>query len=208
MLDRNKELLASVARTLGGEVRLESRHRRVPLDDQAAVLVVMGDPPRMVLTVLVEAFGVAAARNYVERQLISYFVACGVRVEGSSGDALQRARLDDPQASPDDSRRRLDEHKGCAIEDYERAIAARSRGLVRGRTAWSANGMALGQCQALLAPVAVVLAVLGGSSSTMKPSHWQRRHHHSMSSRTRRCPTVNLLSCLKTQLDVLYRAML
>ena len=98
MLDRNKELLASVARTLGGEVRLESRHRRVPLDDQAAVLVVMGDPPRMVLTVLVEAFGVAAARNYVERQLIPYFVAGGVRVEGSSGDALQRARLDDPHA--------------------------------------------------------------------------------------------------------------
>ena len=28
---------------------------------------------------------------------------------------------------------------GCAIEDYERAIAARSRGLVRGRTAWN-NG--------------------------------------------------------------------
>ena len=60
-----------------------------------------------------------------------------VRVEGSSGDALQRARLDDPQASPDDPRRRLDEHMGCAIEDYERAIAARSRGLVRGRTAWN-----------------------------------------------------------------------
>ena len=137
MLGRNKELLVSVARTLGGEVRLESRHRRVPLDDRAAVLVVMGDPPRMVLTVLVEAFGVAAARNYVERQLIPYFAACGVHVEGSSGDALQRARLDDPRASPDDPRRRLEEHMGCAIEDYERAVAARSRGLVRGRTAWN-----------------------------------------------------------------------
>ena len=57
----------------------------------------MGDPPRMVLTVLVEAFGVAAARNYVERQLIPYFAACGVRVEGSSGDGLQRPRLDDPR---------------------------------------------------------------------------------------------------------------
>ena len=59
-----------------------------------------------------------------------------MHVEGSSGDALQRARLDDPRASPDDPRRCLDEHMGCAIEDYERAIAARSRGLVRGRTAW------------------------------------------------------------------------
>ena len=62
MLGRNKELLVSVARTLGGEVRLESRHRRVPLDDRAAVLVVMGDPPRMVVTVLIEAFGVAAGQ--------------------------------------------------------------------------------------------------------------------------------------------------
>ena len=30
-------------------------------------MVVMGDPPRVVLTVLVEAFGVADARHYVER---------------------------------------------------------------------------------------------------------------------------------------------
>ena len=97
----------------------------------------MGDPPRMVLTVLVEAFGVADARHYVERQLVPYFVACGVRVEGSSGDGLQRPRLDDPRVSPDDPQPRLDEHMGCAIEDYERAIAARSRGLVRGRTAWN-----------------------------------------------------------------------
>ena len=55
---------------------------------------------RMVLTVLVEAFGVADARHYVERQLVPYFVACGVRVEGLSGDGLQRPRLDDPRGSP------------------------------------------------------------------------------------------------------------
>ena len=47
--------------------------------------------PRQVL----EAFGVADARHYVERQSILYFVACGVRVEGSSDDGLQRPRLDD-----------------------------------------------------------------------------------------------------------------
>ena len=39
-------------------------------------------------------------RTYVERQLIPYFAACGVHVEGSSGDALQRARLDDPRDPP------------------------------------------------------------------------------------------------------------
>ena len=75
MLDRNKELLASVARTLGGEVRLESRHRRAPLDDRAAVLVVMGDPPRMVLTVLVEAFGIAKVQKYVARLRPEYHCA-------------------------------------------------------------------------------------------------------------------------------------
>ena len=79
----------------------------------------------------------AGQAGQAERQLVPYFVACGVRVEGSSGDALQRARLDDPRGSPDDPQRRLDEHMGCAIEDYEKAIAARSRGLVRGRTVWN-----------------------------------------------------------------------
>ena len=48
-----------------------------------------------------------------------------LKVEGSSGDGLQRPRLDDPQGSPDDPQPRLDEHMECAIEDYERAIAAR-----------------------------------------------------------------------------------
>jgi len=137
MLHRNKELLASVARTLGGEVRLEPRHKRVPLDDRAAILVVMGDPPRMVLTMLVEAFGVKNARHYVQLQVVPYFKACGVRVEGLSDDGLQQPRLGNLQGSPDDPQPRLDEHMGCAIEDYERAIAARSRGLVRGRTAWN-----------------------------------------------------------------------
>ena len=47
-------------------------------------------------------------------------------VEGSSGDGLQRPRLDDHRESPDDPQPRLDEHMGCAIEDYERAIAAPS----------------------------------------------------------------------------------
>ena len=98
-------------------------------------LIVMGDPPRMVLTVLVEAFGVAAARNYVERQLIPYFAASGVRVEGSSGDALQRARLDDSRASPDDPQRRLDEHMGCWLGlPGTGQIKSDLRALVRWRT--------------------------------------------------------------------------
>ena len=105
ILDQNKELLASVARTLGGEVPLESRHRRVPLDDRTAVLVVMGDPPRMVLTMLVEAFGITRGWRYVESRLIPYFADCGVRMGRSSGDALQRARVADY-----DPQRRLNQH--------------------------------------------------------------------------------------------------
>ena len=63
-------------------MRLELRHSRVPLDDGADVLIILCDPPRMILTVLVEACGIAAARNYVERHFIPHFVACRVRVEG------------------------------------------------------------------------------------------------------------------------------
>ena len=72
MLNRNKELLATVARTLGGEVRLEPRLRRVPFNDGAAVSVVMGDPPRMVLPALVEALGMANAPQYIEQTLVPF----------------------------------------------------------------------------------------------------------------------------------------
>ena len=39
--------------------------------------------------------------------------------------------------SLDNPQRQRDEYMGSAIEDYERAIAARSEGLVRGRAAWN-----------------------------------------------------------------------
>ena len=56
--------------------------------------------------------------------------------QGSSSDIPHGMPLDDPQQTLDNPRRRLDECMGGAIEEYE-AIVARSKGLVRGRTAWN-----------------------------------------------------------------------
>ena len=116
MLDRSKELLATVARALGGNVRLEPRHRQVPLCDGAAVSVVMGNPPRMVLPALVNALGLTNARRYIEQNLVPYFRARGVHELGSSTGVPNGTRLDDPQQTLDNPRRRLDEYMGGAIE--------------------------------------------------------------------------------------------
>ena len=62
---------------------------------------------RMVLTVLVEAFGVADARHYVEDNLIPYFVACGFPVmaptcimKNAVGDATSRTLACTAQGCP------------------------------------------------------------------------------------------------------------
>ena len=104
ILENNKELLTAVARELGGELRLEPRHRRVELHEGVAVSVVMGDPPRMVLPVLVEAFGIKAARHYIEHVLIPHFVACGVHVERLSGVGAQPSHVNDQKPSLGKSR--------------------------------------------------------------------------------------------------------
>ena len=90
----------------------------------------------MVLLALVEALGMANAPRYVEHTLVPFFHACGVLAQGSSSDIPHGMPLDDPQQTLDNPRRRLDECMGGAIEEYE-AIVARSKGLVRGRTAWN-----------------------------------------------------------------------
>ena len=54
---------------------------------------------------------------------------------GSSSDRTQVQSLDDPRQSLDNPRR--DESLGPPIEDYERDIAAKSQGLLKGRSAWN-----------------------------------------------------------------------
>ena len=82
VLHAKAELLAAVARELGGELLLGARHRQVELCNETTVSVVMCEPPRMVLATLVEAFGETNPRRYIENNLIPYFAACGVPVAG------------------------------------------------------------------------------------------------------------------------------
>ena len=82
VLHANAELLVAVARELGGQLLLGARHRQVELCSDAAVSVVMCEPPRMVLATLVEAFGETNPRRYIENNLVPYFAACGVPTVG------------------------------------------------------------------------------------------------------------------------------
>ena len=52
----------------------------------------------MVLITLLETFGIEKARDYMQHNLIPYFLACGVSVEGLSWAAGQPAEVDDPHA--------------------------------------------------------------------------------------------------------------
>ena len=134
VIDQNAALLAAVAERLGdGPLQLESRHKVMDLGQGVQVHVAILDGrPHMVLALLLEACGVNAAwksaQNYTEKSLIHYFVRIGVRIVGRTGPNLS-----------DESPRGdlLDKYLREPVQDYERALAARSCGLVRGRSAWA-----------------------------------------------------------------------
>ena len=104
-----RDTVVAAAEKLGGSVDLEPRLRQVEFRKGVHLAVVVGDPPRMVLTVLVEAFGIEKARDYAQHNLIPYFLACGAHVEGLSRNAGQPAQVDNPEQSLDNSRQRRDE---------------------------------------------------------------------------------------------------
>ena len=88
-----------------------------------------------VFSVLVETFGVKQPQHQVENVMLPYFALLGVRLgnavgAGSSSDRTQVQSLDDPRQSLDNPRR--DECLGPPIEDYERDIAAKCQGLLKG----------------------------------------------------------------------------
>ena len=82
----------------------------------------------MVLTTLLEAFGIQNARDYIHKSLIPYFARAGVRLSDAEGLNSASAVA---QATP------LAEFLGAPVEAYERALAERSQGLLRGRSAWN-----------------------------------------------------------------------
>ncbi len=127
-------LLQRVAAELGESspqaLELKSRHRHANLAPGIQVhATVLGGRPFMVLTTLLEAFGIEAARNYTEKSLIPYFHRVGVPLAGLVAPRnLSRCA---PQGAS------LDKLLETPVEDYERALAGRSEGLLRGRSAWN-----------------------------------------------------------------------
>ena len=130
----------------------------VPLYVHVSVLT--SDPPRMIPTTLVESLGVENPHDYVSRSLVPYFAKVGVGFfdgsratghrsfhgaqAGSSGNLGQPRSVDDlvgPSdrlpASVQRAGRQVGDFLGAPIEDYERDIAAQSKGLERVRSAWN-----------------------------------------------------------------------
>ena len=101
--ERNRSMLAAVAGRLGGQLTMETRMQKIELCPGAEAAVVLGDPPRMILTVLVEAFGETNPRRYVDRKLVPYLLASGVLVLGGSSSSVQLCtQLDAPRQTPGD----------------------------------------------------------------------------------------------------------
>ena len=154
-VDANEALLRAVASELlpagdgGGSVesigvpfQLASRHKVMQLgdDDAARVHVVVnveGQQPRMVLTTLLETFGISNPHRSINASLLPFFRACGVPgCEVIPLDKKDHAHgLHLSSALP--SRSSLDRYLESGVEDYEKTLAARSCGLVRGRSAWN-----------------------------------------------------------------------
>ena len=148
-VEANAALLQAVARELlpagagGGATapppfQLASRHKVMKLgpDDTSRVHVVeVKGRPLMVLTTLLETFKISNPHEWITESLLPFLRACGVP---GCNTLVDNRRADEPHlASGLDKSRSLAKYLANGVEDYERALAARSAGLVRGRSAWN-----------------------------------------------------------------------
>ena len=118
--------------------QLASRHRVMKLgpDESTVHIVQVKGKPLMVLTTLLESFRVSRPRRCIQRNLLPFFRACGVSGCDVSNDDIENDN--EPNlASGGQDRTPLAKCLESDVEDYERALAARSGGLVRGRSAWN-----------------------------------------------------------------------
>ena len=106
VLDEHAALLQLAAAELGGPpLKLDSRHKTLDLGAGAFVHApTVSEQPRLVLTMLLEAFGIKKARDYVNNSVIPYLLRAGVRVQdcgeanlASGRDGLARVA---PQPTP------------------------------------------------------------------------------------------------------------
>ncbi len=134
VIDASAAVLEAVAAELGGDaggaqLDLQSRHKVMDLAQRARVHVaVTGGRPCMVLTALLESLGVSNPRRCVNASLLPYFRACRVPGDLSSDEPDLSSRVQ--------ARTQLDKYLEDGVQDYELALASRSQGLLRGRSAW------------------------------------------------------------------------
>jgi hypothetical protein len=148
-VEANLALLQAVARELlpasgGGSTtplppfQLASRHKVMKLgpDESTVHIVKLKGKPLMVLATLLESFRVSRPRRCIQRDLLPFFRACGVSGCDVSGDDIENDN--EPNlASGGQDRTPLAKYLENGVEDYERALAARSAGLLRGRSTWN-----------------------------------------------------------------------
>ena len=149
-VEANAALLKAVARELlpagavgGADVdgvpfQLASRHKVMKLgpEESTVHIVQLKGKPLMVLTTLLETFQVSNPRRCIQHDLLPFFRACGVSGCDVSDDVLDHDNEPIlagvfPDWTP------LAKYLESDVEDYERGLAARSGGLVRGRSAWN-----------------------------------------------------------------------
>ena len=90
------------------------------------------------LTTLLESFRVSNPRRCLQHDLLPFFRACGVPGCDISDEVLEVEEGVEPHfASGVGNSPPLAKYLESDVEDYEKALAARSGGLVRGRSAWA-----------------------------------------------------------------------
>jgi hypothetical protein len=143
-IDRNAQFFRAIASKLecGASLRLVSRHARIALSDDisASVFVVEKEDgvPRMVLYSLLRCYGVVNPTDLLHKSLMKYYKDLGTWLDGddmipNSTSALEsaRANVEFPVEFPEDA---FD-----AVDDWERQLAARSKGVIRGVAAWDSG---------------------------------------------------------------------
>jgi hypothetical protein len=140
-IDRNAEFFRAIASKLecGASLRLVSRHARIALSESASVVVVEKEDgvPRMVLYSLLRSYGVVNPRRLLRVNMLQYYKDLGAwrddDVIPNSTSAVSNGTADDefPVEFPDAA---FD-----AVDDWERQLAAQSKGVTRGVAAWDSG---------------------------------------------------------------------
>ena len=118
---QHKDMLERLARRLSDvPTELRSKHGEMVLEATHVPIIHLDNEPWFCVTRMIEAMGYSAARNYVCMELLSYARKIGLKIEGD----LARTAYDNAVESVEGTK-----HFDEDVEQYEKDIAARSKGL-------------------------------------------------------------------------------